>query len=170
MKKLIIGSVIVLAILLLSGIASPVSAGVEPSPFKDEINKLGSIVNNLDSINRRVEHKGVVPPNDQKPGTLIGTVNSLGAMENDLERIDGRLGGLIDTLPHNPQDLPEDVLAALGEVKAGAQCIVDSINDILRDPSGDPDGLFEEALIGVRSSALAIIGTVDDYLIGEYIS
>ena len=121
MKKLIIGSAIVLAILLMSGLATPVSAGVEPSPFRDDVNKLGSIVNQLDSIGQRVEHAGVVPPNDQKPGTLRGTVNRLDAMVGDLERMDSRLGGLIGEFPNNPQDLPEDVIAALGEVKTEAQ-------------------------------------------------
>lgn len=168
MKKLIIGSVIVLAILLMSGLAAPVSAGVEPSPFKVDINKLGSIVNHLDSIGHRVEHVGVVPPNDQKPGTLRGAVNRLDAMADDLGRLDGRLGGLIGEFPNNPQDLPEDVIAALGEVKSEAQGIVDSINEYLRDPGpGDPSKVFRLAIIGVLANAQQMVSRVNNYLIGE---
>jgi hypothetical protein len=170
MKKLIIGSVIVLTILLLSGLATPVSAGVEPSPFRDEVNKLGSIVNQLDSIGQRVEHAGVVPPNDQKPGTLRGTLNRLDAMGGDLERMDSRLGGLIGEFPNNPQDLPEDVIAALGEVKSEAQGIVDSINEYLRDPTnGDPPKVLTIALVGVLANAQQMVGRVNNYLIGEII-
>lgn len=170
MKKLIIGSVIVLAILLLAGFATPVSAGVEPSPFKSEINKLGSIVNNLDSINTRVELVGVVPPNDQKPGTLRGTVNRLEAMAGELERLDIRMGGVIGELPAYPQKMLE-VIGAFGEVKASAQGIIGSINEYLRDPGpNDPPHEFVEALGEVRDGAQQIVSTVNEYLYGELIN
>ena len=169
MKKLIIGSVIVLAILLLSGLATPVSAGVEPSPFRDDTNKLGSIVNNLGSVDRRVGFVLTHPPDPCKSG-MKGDLNRLDAMAGDLERLDNRLGGLIGEFPNNPQDLPEDVIAALSEVKSEAEGIVDRINDYLRDHGdGDPGNEFKEALVGVRTNAQQMVSRVNNYLIGEYI-
>ena len=169
MKKLIIGSVLIIAVLMLSGLATPVSAGVEPSPFRD-INVLNSMVNELGSVERRTGFILAHPPDPVKPG-LIGDLNRLDAMGDDLERLDNRLGGLIGTHPINSQDLPEDVIAAYGDVKAGAQGIVDDINAYLRDPTGgNPSNDFDEALIGLRSSAQQIITTINTYLIGQILS
>jgi hypothetical protein len=70
MKKLLMTTILVLGLLLLSATAVPVSAGVEPSPFRDKTvlnrirgaqNQLGPVISMLDQISeieRSPSHKG----------------------------------------------------------------------------------------------------------------
>jgi hypothetical protein len=166
MKRILIGPVMILVILLFSVLAGPVMAGVEPSPFHDDYNKLGSIINNLESVERRLGFILTHPPDPAKPG-LNGEINRLEAMAGELEGLDNRLGGLIGSYPINPEDLPDDLYDAYGEVIESSQGIVDRINLFLRDPTGDPPVEFGEALVGFRTIVQQIIFNVNEFINGK---
>ena len=79
-----------LAFLIVGGIMQMAIAGVEPSPFRPEINQLGAVVNSLNSIHDQINRVlGKPPPDDSIPGPDInGVVNRLAAMDNKLYLLD----------------------------------------------------------------------------------
>jgi hypothetical protein len=87
MKGLRAIAIFAIGIFLLAGFAGTVSAGVEPSPFRSDAGKLEAIINNLESIEKRLEHTLVVPPDDIRPGTA----NKLAAMNSELGVVEKRL-------------------------------------------------------------------------------
>ena len=79
--------------LLLLGMSGIVSAGVEPSPFEPEINKLHSIELQVAAINKRlakVDEYQVIPE---------GTTNYLTAMANQMQGVQARLDEVLLMLP-----------------------------------------------------------------------
>lgn len=84
MIKLKAISIFCIAIFFLACFAGSASAGVEPSPFKG---KLEAVINNFQSMEKRLEDSLGMPPDDIRPGAA----NKLGAMNNELETIYKRL-------------------------------------------------------------------------------
>jgi hypothetical protein len=60
---------------------------VEPSPFKSDAGKLEAVINNFESMKKRLEDTLGTPPDDIRPGTA----NKLGAMNNELDVIELRI-------------------------------------------------------------------------------
>lgn len=93
MKKLLITTIFVLGVLLLSATAVPVSAGVEPSPFKDKTvlnrirvaqNQLGPVISMLDIIREKAAEPSqrgffvsVAHKVDALSGLAYGTLRTL---------------------------------------------------------------------------------------------
>jgi hypothetical protein len=92
MEKRILLSVLVAGMLVL-GIVEVCFAGVEPSPWEPEINKLHSIELNIAAIQKRLVKL-------DEPETLPdGAINYLNAMGNQLGVLDTRLTDTLYLLP-----------------------------------------------------------------------
>ena len=159
--KILTALFLVVASLMLSACTLPVSAGVEPSPFHQDVNELGSVVNNLDSIDSRVENVLSKPANYGKQGT----VNQLDSMAGKLGRLEGRV-----------ENVGEEVGGGIGsdqvvretflDVRDAAQDIDDRIDTFMREspPSEEyPD--FVTALEQVSTAAHEIVGLVNYLLL-----
>jgi len=86
-----------------------VVAGIEPSPFEPELNKLHSIELNLAAIKKRMESRSAMV-------TLpAGTENYLLANGNQLGVLDNRLAEVLNALPYGTLDAQtkEEVVLAL---------------------------------------------------------
>ena len=82
------------------------TAGIEPSPFKPEINKLDAVSHNLASIYDRIEKVLDCPPGDQKSCPNVkGAVGRLYAINNKLLRLDGRVTSVADEVLDTPHDV-----------------------------------------------------------------
>ena len=72
-------------LLLLGAFSSIVYAGFDPSPFQPEINELNAVVNELNSIEDRLQNTLALPAND------VGLINQLETMTNELTLLTGRV-------------------------------------------------------------------------------
>jgi len=155
--KLLIALFMIVASLMLSACTLPVSAGVEPSPFHQEVNKLGSVVNNLNSIDSRVENVLSKPANYGEQGT----VNKLDSMAGKLGNLESRVESIGDDVGDGiGSDLV--VREAFEDVRGAAQGIGDRIDTFMREgaPSEEyPD--FITALEQVSTAAQDIVVLVN---------
>jgi len=90
--------------LLILGIAGACLAGVEPSPFEPEINKLHSIELNVAAINKRLAKV------DESKTLPEGTINYLNAMANQLH-LQTRLEKVLLVLTF---DIVEHIVSRMG--------------------------------------------------------
>ena len=122
MKKRLLSSVLVAAILVL-GIAGACFAGVEPSPFEPEINKLHSIELQVAAINKRLAkvHDSATLPE--------GTANYLSAMTNKTQLLKARIDEVLLVLPS----------PTLGGAYIGQDEVVFSLDSIRADSKGSFD-------------------------------
>jgi hypothetical protein len=107
---------------------SMASAGVEPSPFQPEINKLHSIELNIAAINKRLAK---ITESDPLPD---GLVNYLNAMANQMNALYVRLEEALLVLPSpsltSPYDGQDEVVFALDGIRGdsgGINLIIDRI-------------------------------------------
>lgn len=140
-------------IVLCLGLVPAVNAGIAPSPFRDDLGKLGAISNNLDSINDRLNH---VLSKQLDPFDL-GRVNQLGAMEDKLDLINGRIMAVLFAPQPEP---PKVIIDALTDVRDNAQAIVDTADAALKNSYEGED----TALIGVREAAQDIVDLANEKL------
>ncbi len=105
------------------------SAGVEPSPFQPEINKLHSIELNVAAINKRLAKL------NESESLPEGTTNYLNAMANQMNGLHARLEEVLFVLPSpsltNPYDGQDEVVFALDGIKGdsgGLNLIIDKIS------------------------------------------
>ncbi len=105
------------------------SAGIEPSPFQPEINKLHSIELNVAAINKRLAKLNESEPLPE------GATNYLNAMANQMNDLNARLEEVLLVLPSpsltNPYDGQDEVVFALDGIKGdsgGINLIIDKIS------------------------------------------
>ncbi len=126
-KKL---SCMVLVACLFTILSQPLaSAGVEPSPFLPEINKLHSIELNIAAINKRLAK---IDESDTLPD---GLANYLDAMANQMNILHARLQEVLLVLPspslNSPYDGQDEVVFSLDGIRGdsgGINLIVDRIS------------------------------------------
>ena len=147
--------VFLLSTLFLTIFAITSYAGVEPSPFMPEINKLGAITNNLNSIHDRVIKVLACPPDDSLLCPDVnGAVGRLSAMENQLVRIDALTISVVEeVLATPPDDNRGDIVPALREVKNSSLAILETIIVGSRPDDMQPPEEFIRALSNVRDKA-----------------
>jgi hypothetical protein len=158
---------------LLAGLMLVVSygngvAGIEPSPWKPEINKLNAVENGLHSIHERVSRVLATPPDPWTPSPAVqGVVGRLSAIGNQLSLLDGMLISVMDeVLQTSPgQAVPEDMLPALGGVKAASQAVVDSVSAFLTASPPAPVA-FIDALTNVKHLSQTLVEDAVSYLNG----
>jgi hypothetical protein len=128
MKKRIVLSVLI-AGMLVSGIEGLCLAGVEPSPFQPEINKLHSIELNVAAINKRlakVNEFEILPE---------GTTNYLNAMANQMQGLKVRMEEVLSALTiipseTNPYIGQDEVVFALDSIRVDTKGSFTIIEDI----------------------------------------
>ena len=145
-------------------------AGIEPSPWKPEINNLNAVENNLNSIGERANRVLAVPPDPYAPSPNVnGAVGRLSAMENQLVLLRGMVTSVMDEVLSVPPDpwVPADLLPALEGVRAASQGIADSINVYLTVPP-DPwvPAEFISALTNVGIASQNIANDAVQYMSG----
>jgi hypothetical protein len=116
MKKRTLLSIVVAGILAL-GIVGGCLAGIEPSPFEPEINKLHSIELNIAVIEKRLVKV------DEREALPEGTINYLEAMTNKLGVLDTRLADTLYLLPKFPDldtGTQEEVFLSLDAIRTDA--------------------------------------------------
>ncbi len=131
MKRILIAALIISILIVVSGFAGTASAGVEPSPFRSTLGKLGSVDNNLVEIQRNLKLVLAEPPlDDQTPG-WNGDAFRLGALANHMAVIDSRLVEILEaqdpglSLLELFEYLEETILYRLDEIE-------NEIQDFLR--------------------------------------
>ena len=158
MKREIILLIVLAASLLPLNNIQTVSAGVEPTPFQPEINKLHSIELNVATIDKRI---GKLQDSN---ASMEGITNHLEEMAKKLGELDTRLTDVLMVLPmplyDDPYEGQDDVLDSLGGIKSDASSIYD-ISDIM----GVEPTPFREAAIAVKNNAQTIINRVNAYTI-----
>ena len=171
MEKRKLVPVVAVAVCFLFALCSMAWAGIEPSPWKPEINKLNALENNLRSIHERVNRVLGAPPDPWTPSPNVnGVVGRLSAMENQLLLVNSMLVSVMDevlgTPPPDPW-VPADMIPALQGIKAASQGIADSVNAYLSVPP-DPwvPAAFISALTNVRNASQNIADDAVQYMSG----
>jgi hypothetical protein len=170
MEKRKLVHVVAVAVCFLFALCSMAWAGIEPSPWKPEINKLNALENNLRSIHERVTRVLGAPPDPWTPSPNVnGVVGRLSAMENQLSLVNGMLVSVMDEVLGMPPDpwVPADMVPALEGVRAASQGIADSINAYLVVPP-DPwvPAAFISALTNVGIASQNIADDAVQYMSG----
>jgi len=157
-KKAIMSLIILAVSLLLLNNVQTVSAGVEPSPFNSEINKLHSIELNVAAIDKQI---GKLPESNASPE---GITKQLEEIAKKLGDLDTRLADVLNVLPmpmyDDPYDGQEEVLSSLENIKSDASRIYD-----VAEPMGVEPTPFKEAALSVQNNAHAIMNRADGILI-----
>jgi len=151
MEKKIL-SVLVAGMLVL-GIVGVCLAGIEPSPWEPEINKLHSIELNIAAIEKRLVKL------DELESPPPGTVNYLNAMENKLGVLDTRLADTLDLLPlYSGLDMEtkDEVFLALDAIRADASGMGDIFSRIAERMGVEPSPW--------RPVLNSIIGRINRYM------
>jgi hypothetical protein len=134
MGKRILLSVFVAGLLVL-GITGGGVAGIEPSPWEPEINKLHSIELNIAAIEKRLVKL------DELETFPAGTVNYLNAMENKLGVLDTRLADTLYLLPPFSQlDMAtqEEIFLSLDAIRTDASGMTGIFSRIAERMGVDP--------------------------------
>lgn len=165
MDKRILLSMIVGALLVFS-VAGACFAGVEPSPFEPEINKLHSIELQLAAINKRVSKLNEL---DTLPE---GSTNYLSAMANQTQGLKVRLEEVLLMLP-----LPtpggtyigqDEVVFSLDSIRIDSKATYSLIERIVSRMGVEPSPflpLFNDAsiriIVGINDHLLPILDPVE---------
>jgi len=164
-KKLV--PVVAVSVCLLFALCCMAWAGIEPVPWKPEVNRLNAIENGLRSIHQRVTRLLNIPPDAYTPSSDVnGAVGRLQAMENQLILQNGMLDSVMEEVLQIPPDpnAPEALLPALEGVRAASQGIADSINAYLAVPPDPYAPAFISALTNVQIAAQNIAGDSVEYI------
>ena len=105
-------SLLVLLALLILALANLAGAGVDPSPFKPQLNKLNSISNELDSINKRLNYL-LVPTGSSPKADAAGVANQLGSMAEQFRELGARINDIHATFEDDSIDLPKEIRESL---------------------------------------------------------
>jgi hypothetical protein len=142
------------------------TAGIEPSPFKPEINKLYASENMLSVIENVVTITIANPPVDGAPSpNLNGALNKLATTDIRVGSVSGFITSIYEeVMGTEPSPFRIDLVPAFEAVKGAAQDIVDVIGRYV--PPGEVPSQFIEALGSVKGSAQIIVDNAQQY-IGE---
>lgn len=160
-RKVVI--MVMIGLLIFSFFSSPAFAGIEPVPWHAQLNRLNSVMNGLDSINKRLENV-LRPPNPCKLRMPApeGVIGRLEAIANQLEVLNDRTTAAMSGVPMEP--LPLEIEIALMGIGDGAEAIVRMTGEGFACPY-DNRGV-QDALMEVQTGAMMIIETVDSFMPG----
>ena len=145
------------------------AAGIEPSPFKPEINQLEATQNRLLSASDRIVKVLSCPPDDNMPcPDLNGAVNRLTAIDKKLVLVEGIVRSVVEEVLATPPDdntpFRVDLIPPLVGVQAAASKIVTDIEAVLATPPDDIHPDFIAALQGVQGSAQMIVTNTQTFI------
>ena len=151
MKKRLLSSSLV-AVILVLGVVGVCMAGVEPSPFEPEINKLHSIELQVAAINKRLAKI------DDSETLPEGVSNYLSAMTNQTQLLKTRLEEVLLVLPP-PSSLPggayigqDEAVFALDSIRVDSKGSFDLMDKITSRMGVEPSPflpLFRDITIGI---------------------
>jgi hypothetical protein len=154
-KSFALYGVVLAVCVLFFGSAHVVSAGVEPSPFQPELNKLHSIELNVAAINKRLANlrdSEILPD---------GAQGYLEAMANQMDVLDSRLAEVLQVLPSpsltNPYDGQVEVLFALDGIQVDSKDFNILVDKITSRMGVEPSPF--------KIGSINIIGGIDLHLI-----
>lgn len=166
MKRLIIVVFFIVVVLLLSATAVPVSAGVEPSPFKLKtiLNKVNVANNKLESVGNRLDRVLGLPDPD-------GNEN-LRALINKIFTITHYTGGCCRDLVSAQEmfykgdldgDQSNNYAERLNETKERAVQILHRISERI-EANLDKPAEFQEALMDLYNTAEKVVNLLEEYI------
>lgn len=164
MEKRILLSVVIVGMLVL-GIVGACLAGVEPSPFISEINKLHSIELQVAAINKRMAKLNEF---ETLPG---GATEYLNAMANQMHGLKAKLDEVLLVLP-SLSDVPyigrDEVVFALDSIRIDSKGTFDIVEDIVSRMGIEPSPflpLFNEVsrdiIIGINDHLLPVLNPIE---------
>lgn len=160
MKKISKHFCFFITLLCIITLHSPTWAGVEPSPFKQVVNKINAIENNLTAIDFIVEHELFKLVRNNKHSHLPKSIkNKLDAMAEKICMLRDKLDVELTELPDNAKGTPE-ITYALVDVELKAASIVNRINKLfLNDPE-----YIEIPPERVKDNSQSIVYIAEDYI------
>ena len=146
-------SICALSILLFLAVSPRIAfAGTEPSPFQPQINQLQEVVNELNSVENRLQTTLESPADDN------GLIDQLESMTDKLTLINGKVQEVQQQLAMPPD--PVDVSDAFRSVRDNTQEIVYIANEFLEQPPDPCTPEFIGALETLNGEAVSLINLV----------
>ncbi len=148
-----------LGLLILSFFTIPAFAGVEPTPWHAQVNRLNAVMNGLDSINRRLED--VLPPPDPfklRMPAPEGVMGRLEAMADQLNLLDDKITAAMSGVPLKPE--PVAIKTVLMDINRSAM----ETARMARIGIGDTNEGVSNAFAKVQTAAEMITATVKDWM------
>ena len=139
-------------------------AGIKPSPFRAETNKLEAVVLVTEALDMRLASVADVPIDPISPA-MEGVIGKLEAMEIQLLVLDGRVADVVAGWPPDPI-LPEDTFNALSSVRDISEVVYYRVEGIIYDwrELFDDWPPIHNVLMGIKDGAESIIDRVTPYL------
>lgn len=169
MKKILITTIMVLGVLLLSATALPVSAGVEPSPFKSKtvINRIHAAQNQLGPIQSMLDHIKEKPSEFDQKGSIMWVTHKVDALPRlatySLRTLESAEAMFQDCEPVEINDYSE----ALEELEKYAEALQDEVLGLEENSN-----LPKRAIMSLRQLGIIvdeILTVVDEFLGDIYI-
>lgn len=151
---------LMVGLLLLSFVSSPAFSGVEPMPWHTQVNMLNSVMNNFDSINRRLEDVLRPPnPNLMKMPAPEGRMGRLEAVANQLKLVNEKIMQTMSGVPMEP--VPPEIEMVVMDINAAAMETARMARMGLRDEKNEG---VRHAFSEVLMAADMIIHTLGDWM------
>jgi len=160
-------AMIAFLMLICISFTSAATAGIEPSPFRPEINKLNAVSHQLASIHDRIIKVLSCPPGKRSRCSKInGAVNRLSAVEKQLIRKGVRITSVFENILSTPSDdIHPDTLLVLSEIRDAAHGISDSIDAYFATPPDNTTPVEFIDMLGAIQSAAQDIAKICTYYI-----
>lgn len=114
------------------GLSMTSHAGLDPSPFREEINKFKSIQNNMKNLGGKLNRLLADPPDPLSPnGNLTSAVNELSAMAHKLDVLDRRMTDVMDVSARLHVESPSEPLQPLILAAEGVQIEAQMMDDAI---------------------------------------
>jgi hypothetical protein len=148
-----ITAILGISLLLLTSVATPVMAGVEPTPWQPQINKLEAVANHLAAIRSQLDSGSIrmgVAPTPWQP-----QVNHLNAIAQQLGVLDNRVDAVLDVVPAGDPNVEH----ALSHVASEAQGVVSDAEALDKVLPPECDAALGNVISGAQSIIVLIVPT-----------
>jgi hypothetical protein len=148
--------------LLVLALAFPVEAGLDPSPFRPEINKLRAVENVLLAHFHHLDAVLAIPPDPYLPVPAL--VNQLDAIAFHVAMQEVRVVTVVNPVLGVPPDpiLPPDLVPVMTDLQTAASGLLERARAGFAVPPDDIRPI--DALAGVEANALSLLNTINGYL------
>ncbi len=166
MKKLTILVLFIIVVLLLFATAVPVSAGVEPSPFRGKtiLNNLNIAINKLESVENGLERVLRLPDPD-KDENLKASINKIHALTGYGPSYYRDMVSAHEMFYRSDLDSDDvyNYLERLNKTKERAQRIVHRISEYI-ESNPDKPAEFQEALMGLYDTVWKAVILLEEHI------
>lgn len=130
MKRIIVITIFAALLLLIPGSFKTVSAGVEPSPFRDEIGQMGSIINIMDMLDRQ-SGRVLLTAEDAMEKDMKAHINKLEALIHKAGLVNGRLDCIFEDVGYEITEVGDEGADEIDLMKSQGEMILHTANSIL---------------------------------------